>query len=286
MTRSPLPLYLVFAVVAAAPPVVSAESSMELEPIAEIELRDREIEVETVIRTRDDDPAYWADRLQQAMLPRASMRARLRLESSDKSRPIREYGGSLVRVEGPTSIRSVLTIERPSDARRVIKVESLPSGGAERTVYTNPETSPISLTIDPSERILLTSLTYEDLGFVPLAHRAGDSVEFEAASEGAVVRLVSEPYGRYGRVVTRIDRKTALPLETEYFDKRGMLIRRVTYSEVDREGPYSFPLRIEAVDLRTGFRTTVRLTEAIVGAPIYEYEFSDPELRRRLRNIR
>ena len=265
-------------------PIAMAQQAEEVGPTFDINPEDvKELDVDTIAQTREDDPAYWVNRMQQAMLPQASLRAYLELHSSDPDRAIQQYGGSLVRVESPTAIRSILTIETPIDARRVVKIESRPRGKLERVLYVSPTAPPTSLVLDASEPILLTSVTYEDLGFASLERRAGSTVEFEASSDGAVVRLVSGPYAAYARVVTRLDRQTALPIEVEFFGERGVLVRRVTYSNVARKDLYSYPLRIASKDFHTGFTTTVELSDVEIGPPIYEYEFSDAHLRRLLR---
>ena len=215
------------------------------------------------------DPAKWADRMERALLPQASLRAELLMRSSDPNHPVQGFGGRLVRVQDAERIRSILIVEQPTEARRILRIESLPKGAARRVQYTGAG-NPIELEIPRSERILRTSLTYEDLAFVPLAHR-GDTLELEES----VVRLTSQPYDGYGRVVTRIDRKLGLPIDVEFFDRSGKLQRKVTYGQVEKAGPYSFPLRIEATDYETGFKTTVQLLDVELNAEVHEHEFED-----------
>lgn len=63
-------------------------------------------------------------------------------------------------------------------------------------------------------------------------------------------------------------------------------MRRVTYSKIAGEKPYSFPLRIESEDFRSGISTTVHLSEVEIGPLIYKYEFSDAHLQLALRAMR
>lgn len=220
-----------------------------------------------------EDPTYWADRMEAALLPQAALRAKVTLRSSDPTQVIQGFSGRLVRVQNAAGIRSILTIEKPAEARRILRVESRPGGQAQRVLYTG-QGDPIALQVPRSERILRTSLTYEDLAFVPLGHR-GASMEFEAAAGDKVVRLTSRSYDGYGKVVTRIDRELGLPIDAEFFDRAGKLRRRVTYGEIQTVGPYSFPLEIKATDLETSFVTTIRLSAVELGAEIYEHEFTD-----------
>jgi hypothetical protein len=226
-----------------------------------------------VANRASEDPAYWANRMENALLPQAALRAKVTLRSSNPTHPIHGFSGRLVRVQNAAGIRSILSIEKPAEARRILRVESRPAGQAQRVLYTRFG-DPIALKVPHSERILRTSLTYEDVAFVPLGHR-GVSMEFEAAAGDKVVRLTSGPYDGYGKVVTRVDRELGLPIDAEFFDRAGKLRRRVTYGEIETVGPYSFPLEIKATDLETSFVTTIRLSAVELGAEIYEHEFTD-----------
>ena len=225
-----------------------------------------------------ENPAEWADRMERAFLPQASMRARLVMRSSDPNQPVQGFSGRLVRVQDEARIRSVLKVEKPAEAVRILRIESTSNGGARRTLYTGPG-DPIAIDILRSERILRTSLTYEDLGFVPLAHR-GAKAEAETSSGRSVVRLTSEPYDSYSRVVTRVDRELGLPIDVEFFDRSGKLQRKVTYGNVEQAGPYSYPLQIQATDFETGFTTTVELGAVELNAEVQEHEFSDSTNRQ------
>ncbi len=87
------------------------------------------------------------------------------------------------------------------------------------------------------------------------------------------------------RLEPPLDPETALPQSVEFFDTRGILRRTVSYAEIDREGPYRFPLRVEAVETSPGRRSSVRFEEVELGAEVYEYEFGEPHLRRVLREL-
>lgn len=227
------------------------------------------------------DPAYWIDRMEQALLPQASMRALATLEDAGAPGPSRELRLELARVQGPDRIRSIVAVRSPTSEHAVVKVASGPEGEVRRVAYTGVRAG-IEHRRDRHDAFLLSALRYEDLGFVGLGHRALDArVEVEELSDGLggrTVRVTTGPHGPHGRVVTRLDWETALPREVEYFDRQGVLQRTVEYGEVEHRDAYAYPMRIEALEPATGRRSVLRFQRVELGATIYEYEFRAPHL--------
>lgn len=228
------------------------------------------------------DPAYWVDRMEQALLPGASFRGELVLENEGRPRSEARLQMRLLRVQGPERIRSVVAVESPPSARRVLRISSRAGGGVKSTLFRGVG-DPLTLRAERDEPFLDSVFRYEDLGFVELGHRARNaSVSFEDRPEGRVVRIDTGAYGPYGKVVTWLDPATALPREVEFFDADGRLARSVHYGQVDREGAYPFPLQAEAVELATGRKSRVRYRDVELGVTVYEDEFGDLHLRQLL----
>lgn len=223
------------------------------------------------------DPAYWTHRLEQALLPLASMRATLVLETMEAGRPIVTLRGKLTRIQGDRLL-STLAIDGPGSERRILRIASSPGGGAQRALYVRSG-KPVERRVEGHDRILRTAFTYADLGFVDLDHLATAEVEVEDVLGERQIILTAGPYGPYRSVKLRLDPESALPRRIELFDRRGRMARTVTYSDVRRDGSFRFPFRIEAVDLDSGRRSTVRVHHVELGAEVMEHEFSDSYLR-------
>jgi len=228
------------------------------------------------VAAEEHDAAYWIDRMEASLLPKASLRARFVLDTA--SRPQQELRGQLARVQGPTQIRSIVAIERPDRERRVLLISSTPGGELESGLYLAGE-PPLRIRVARTDPFLSTAFTYEDLGFVEQRKAADTRLEEEDLPTGRVIVLTSGPYGPYGRVETRLDPKTALPKKVEYYDRDEKLVRTVTYGGLEKHGIFSFPQRIEAVETKTGRRSTLRMLDVQLGAEVYEYELSDDGLR-------
>jgi hypothetical protein len=234
---------------------------------------------------QEQDPAYWVERMEQALLPGASLRTDLVLENPGRPRSEARQQMRLIRVEGPSRIRSVVEVESPPAARRVLRISSQPGGRVERVVFSGAG-EPITLHAERQDRFLDSVFSYEDLGFVALDHRADHArVAIEELSGGRTVRLETGAYGPYGKVITLLDADTALPRKVEFYDSQGHLVRTVGYGQVDRSGAYAFPLEVEAVELATGRRSRVRFQHVELGASVYEHEFGDLRLRQVLEDL-
>jgi hypothetical protein len=228
------------------------------------------------------DPAYWIGRMEQALLPQSSMRAVLELEEDvggARVFPSRELRAELTRVQGPDRIRSVVAVRSPEKDQEVFEITSRPGGEVERVGYGRIQGAS-RLQRHGYDPFLGSAFTYEDLGFVELGHRAQEAtVEIESLPEGRIVRVETGPYGPYGKVITRLDWKTALPRTVEFFDAEGKPSRTVEYRDVVRDGTDSFPMQMEAVDFASGRRSRLHLGPVELGATIYEYEFRAEHLQ-------
>lgn len=93
---------------------------------------------------------------------------------------------------------------------------------------------------------------HEDLWLIdPVERRRGRVREVEVEG-GRFVEVHSEPYHYYGRVETRIDPATSLPVRIRFIDVTGAPIREQVFESVEDVGGRPFPKVIRLRELETG----------------------------------
>ena len=121
------------------------------------------------------------------------------------------------------------------------------------------------------------------LGFTGLRERRGGSVR-ELSEPAGAVEIASGPYHHYGRVETRIDRASALPLRTHIYDATGARIWEIDFEGVETIGGRPLPTRMRALNPVTRERSTLEWSEIAVGLRIpddsFDLERLDAVIRR------
>jgi hypothetical protein len=98
---------------------------------------------------------------------------------------------------------------------------------------------------------------HEDLWLTdPVERRRGSVREVEEGGR-RYVELHSEPYHYYGRVETRIDPETALPVRVRFIDVTGTPIREQVFDSVEVVSGRPFPKRVRIRELTTGAESTL-----------------------------
>lgn len=97
-----------------------------------------------------------------------------------------------------------------------------------------------------------TGFRHEDLWLMdPVERRRGSVREVEV--EGSrFVEVVSQSYHYYGRVETRIDPATSLPVRIRFIDVTGAPIREQLFESVEDVGGRPFPKVVRLRELQTG----------------------------------
>jgi hypothetical protein len=115
-----------------------------------------------------------------------------------------------------------------------------------------------------------SDLTYADLGPIPL-----DARTHRLAGEGwldgePVYEIVSTPNGPepYSRVVTWVSALTFLPLQVEYFDPAGRLLRRGRARDVQLVQGVPTPFALEMDDVQQQHRTELALLDVDYDLPL------------------
>jgi hypothetical protein len=97
-----------------------------------------------------------------------------------------------------------------------------------------------------------TGFRHEDLWLVDPVERRRGSVRHVDDGGRRYVELHSEPYHYYGRVETRIDPATALPVRVRFIDVTGAPIREQSFESVEDVDGRPFPKVVRLRELQTG----------------------------------
>jgi hypothetical protein len=127
-----------------------------------------------------------------------------------------------------------------------------------------------------------THFRLEDLGFTGLSERRKGSAR-ELAEPG-MVEITSGAYSHYGRVETRIDRGTGLPLRTHIYDGTGARIWEIEFAGVESVAGRAIPTRMSTRNPVTRERSTLEWAQIAVGLRIpddaFDLERLDAVIRR------
>ena len=114
------------------------------------------------------------------------------------------------------------------------------------------------------ETFMGTDFSYEDLGAITV-----DARQHRLAAEGTiegeeVYKVQSTPTGTdaYGKVLTWVSRRTFLPVEIDYYDQVGALLKSGHFRDVREVKGIPTPFAIEIENVETGHRTLLTLLEA------------------------
>jgi hypothetical protein len=106
----------------------------------------------------------------------------------------------------------------------------------------------------------------------------------ELAEPAGAVEIASGPYHHYGRVETRIDRATGLPLRTYIYDGTGARIWEIEFEGVETIGGRPLPTRMRTLNPVTRERSTLEWSQIAVGLRIpdqvFDLEYLDAVIRR------
>jgi hypothetical protein len=107
-----------------------------------------------------------------------------------------------------------------------------------------------------------SNFTYADFGRVHIEageHRIQGTAELNGHPCVVVETTTKDENLPYARLVSTLDRETALPLRSEYYDGNGRLTRVGSLDEITTIGGWPTPIRISMTDRRDGGRSTIML---------------------------
>lgn len=208
------------------------------------------------------DVTQAISRVRSATAPGKDMRASFDFEMVNAKGEAVHWGGSYYRRSTPDE-RVRLVFDSPADLRGTEVVLAPGSDGVEHQQLYVPSLRRVrDLRADMrGESFLGTDFNYEDLGFQRLDFQQQSLVEGKDPEGRDCFFLESVPQGGwwYGRIRHCIDRKTYLPLRTEYYDRMGVLwkIRTLEGVKSIKAYPTATVITMQTVPARTLTRITL-----------------------------
>jgi len=234
------------------------------------------------------DAAPWVERMVAALRLGDTLAARIRAKTVDYTKSKRDVVIELLRdARGPT-MRTVVEVREsdPESATRpvVFRIDSFPDGSLVSWLWDVRWQRFVQMTgLDGIENFDGTHFHLEDLGFTGLRDRKAGSAR-ELVEPAGTIEITSGAYHHYGRVETRIDRATALPLRTHIYDGTGARIWEIDYEGVETIGGRPMPTRMRTLNPVTRERSTLEWSQIAVGLRIpdesFDLEYLDAVIRR------
>jgi outer membrane lipoprotein-sorting protein len=218
-------------------------------------------------------------RMRKAIEPPSDMRADFEMTMTNKQGESLKWSGQYFRKPGPEG-GVHLIFQSPIDLRGTeITARHDPEGHEHMRIYLPSLRRVRDLSGDMrGESFLGTDFNYEDIGLGRIESEE-NSVEEDGKVDGrACYRLVSKPtHGWwYGKVVRSIDKKTYLPLRTEYYDRSEILWKVRTLADVKTVAGHPTPTRITMETVPNGTSTTVMFTDVTYDAALSPALFQRP----------
>jgi len=218
-------------------------------------------------------------RMQQALGSGKDMRAIFTLEMSNASAEIVRWAGAYYRRGGPDP-RARLVFESPLDLRGTdVSVRRGTDGTNHVRVYLPGLRRVREIDGDMrGEAFMGTDFNYEDLGFHQLEYQQHSLLGEVEQGGRDCYQLESVPQRGwwYGRIVRYIDKKTFLPLRTEYYDRGNVLWKVRTVDEVKTIASFATPTSITMRTLPTGTSTRITLSEVQYNTGLADVLFEGP----------
>jgi len=208
------------------------------------------------------DVTQVIDRVRSVTSPGKDMRASFDFEMVNAKGESVHWKGSYYRRSAPDE-RVRLVIDSPADLRGTeVTVASGSDGLAHQRLYVPSLRRVRDLRADMrGESFLGTDFNYEDLGFQHLDFQQQSLVEGKDPEGRDCFLLESVPQSGwwYGRIKYCVDRKTYLPLRTEYYDRAGVLWKIRTLEGIKTIKSYPTPtvITMQTVPARTLTRITL-----------------------------
>jgi outer membrane lipoprotein-sorting protein len=225
------------------------------------------------------DVATIVTRMRDAVMAGKDMRADFTMEMSNEAGEIARWSGRYFRRAGADGgIRMVF--DSPPDLRGTEIAARVDADGEEHLRIFLPS---LRRTRDlrgdaQGESFLGTDFNYEDLGLAQLATSENSLGKDDEVGGRQCATVVSKPTKGwwYGKVVRCVDKKSYLPLRTEYFDRNGIAWKVQTLDGVETIGGNPTATRITMRTIPTGTATVLTLTNVAYGTGVPASLFARP----------
>jgi hypothetical protein len=235
-----------------------------------------------------DAAAVWIERMLAAQRLGDTLAARIRAHTVDYTKTERDVVIELIRdARGPT-MRTVVEVREadPESHTRpvVFRIDSFSDGNLVSWLWDIRWQRFVKMSgLEGTENFDGTHFHLEDLGFAGLRERKNGSVK-ELDEPAGAIEVTSGAYHHYGRVETRIDRATGLPLRTHIYDGTGARIWEIEFEDVETIGGKPIPTRMRTFNPVTRERSTLEWVQIAVGLRIpeeaFDLEYLDAVIRR------
>jgi outer membrane lipoprotein-sorting protein len=135
-----------------------------------------------------------------------------------------------------------------------------------------------------NEDFMGTDFSYEDMAETEYTDDYMATLENEEAAQ-YVLELRPRPDADVSYLKQRmwVDRKTLIPIKTEYYSKGGKLIKVMNAEKIEQVDGYWFPMQITMETVKTGHRTLLEIIEIKHDAGLSDNSFTERNLKRQAR---
>jgi hypothetical protein len=205
------------------------------------------------------DADQWSTRVAEALRVDATLSGRARMRIERRGDPPLEFTFDVLRQPWRGGMRAVFEMQEHGDPKSIVSELVVERGEPMVNWYWDVQKRRWLyvkglIATDPWAD---SDFRHEDLWFTdPVARRRGKVREVEEDGR-RFVELHSEPYHYYGRVETRIDPETALPVRIRFIDVTGALIREQLFESVELVGGRPHPKVVRVRELQTGNESVI-----------------------------
>lgn len=201
----------------------------------------------------------WHDRMAEALRIDESMAGRAQVRIGRPGERDLEFAFDALRRPGADGTRTVFEMQEKGDDESIVSELVVAPGEALVNWYWDVQQRRWIavrglLATDPWADSLFR---HEDLWLTDPASRRSGAVHSVEVDGRRFVDLHSDPYHYYGRVETRIDPETSLPVRVRFIDVTGAPIREQHYESVELVGGRPFPKVVRIRDLMSGAESVV-----------------------------
>ena len=232
--------------------------------------------------------APWIERMLEALRLGDTLAARIRAHTVDYTKSERDVVIELLRDARSPTMRTLVEVREadPESKTRpvVFRIDTFPDGSLASWLWDVRWQRFVKMSgLEGTENFDGTHFHLEDLGFSGLRQRRGGSAR-ELAEPAGTVEITSGAYHHYGRVETRIERATGLPLRTHIYDGTGARIWEIEFEAGQTIGGRPLPTRMRTLNPVTRERSTLEWSQIAVGLRIpeqvFDLEYLDAVIRR------
>ncbi len=135
-----------------------------------------------------------------------------------------------------------------------------------------------------NEDFMGTDFSYEDMAETEYTDDYTATLENEGADQYVLeLRPHPDPDVSYSRQRMWVDKKTFIPVRTEYYSKGGKLIKVMRAESIKEVDGYWFPMKITMKTVKTGHKTLLEIVDIKHDTGLSDRFFTERNLKRQAR---